>query len=102
MPRRPKAAPYIIVTLAIPACTCRAQDKPDAPVPKQATPSQDKSYDSQIGKSKLEKESGTVNDCIFELLPNYVTVETSKELPPLTMGQKIPIGQRGSIRLFHV
>jgi hypothetical protein len=47
--------------------------------------------DAQIGKSKLEKETGTVNDRIFEVLPNYGTVETSKSLPPLTTGQKYKI-----------
>jgi len=40
--------------------------------------------DDQIGKSKLEKETGTVNDRIFEVLPNYGTVETANTLPPLT------------------
>jgi len=33
-------------------------------------------------RSKLEKETGTVNDRIFEVMPNYGTVETSKDLPP--------------------
>jgi hypothetical protein len=41
-----------------------------------------------VGKSKLEKETGTVNDRIFEVLPNYGTVENAGELPPLTSGQK--------------
>src|ERR1700716_2225354 len=41
-----------------------------------------------VGKSKLEKETGTINDRIFEVLPNYGTVENAKELPPLTTGQK--------------
>jgi len=90
MPRLAKAATYILVTLATGACICRAQDKPDAPLPKQppASQQQDNVGDSQIGKSKLEKETGTVNDRIFEVLPNYGTVETSKSLPPLTAGQK--------------
>lgn len=42
-----------------------------------------------VGKSKLEKETGTINDRIFEVLPNYGTVENAKELPPLTTGQKL-------------
>jgi len=41
-----------------------------------------------VGKSKLEKETGTVNDRIFEVLPNYGTVENANALPPLTAGQK--------------
>jgi len=41
-----------------------------------------------VGKSKLEKETGTVNDRIFEVLPNYGTVENANALPPLTAKQK--------------
>lgn len=50
-----------------------------------------KKPDDQVGKSKLEQETGTVNDRIFEVLPNYGTVETAKTLPPLTSGQKFRI-----------
>lgn len=46
--------------------------KPDEPKPKTA----------------LERETGTVNERIFEVMPNYGTVGHSKELPPLTTGQK--------------
>src|SRR4029077_17338999 len=48
-----------------------------------------------VGKSKLEKETGTVNDRIFEVLPNYGTVENAKELPPLTTGQKFRLATAG-------
>jgi len=52
-----------------------------------------------VGKSKLEKETGTVNDRIFEVLPNYGTVENSKELPPLTTGQKFRLATARRSRL---
>ena len=48
-----------------------------------------------VGKSKLEKETGTINDRIFEVLPNYRTVENAKELPPLTIGQKFRLATAG-------
>src|SRR5205814_6510702 len=58
---------------------------PPAPAPKTdpPPPSQKKDKDKKegeqqgatVGKSKLEKETGTVNDRIFEILPNYGTVE---------------------------
>lgn len=49
----------------------------------------DKSKQGQAeGKSKLEKETGTVNDRIFEVLPNFGTVENANELPPISSGQK--------------
>ena len=44
-----------------------------------------------VGKSKLEKETGTINDRIFEVIPNYGTVENANALPPLTTGQKFRI-----------
>ena len=44
-----------------------------------------------VGKSKLEKETGTVNDRIFEVIPNYGTVENASALPPLTTPQKFRI-----------
>src|SRR6267143_5253406 len=48
-----------------------------------------------VGKSKLEKDTGTVNDRIFEVLPNYGTVENAKELPPMTTGQKFRLATAG-------
>jgi len=48
-----------------------------------------------VGKSKLEKETGTINDRIFEVLPNYGTVENTKNLPPLTAGQKFRLATAG-------
>src|SRR5256886_8000902 len=48
-----------------------------------------------VGKSKLEKETGTINDRIFEVLPNYGTVENAKNLPPLTTGQKFRLATAG-------
>ena len=47
--------------------------------------------DGTVGKSKLEQETGTVNDRIFEVLPNYGTVETSQTLPLLSSGRKFKI-----------
>jgi hypothetical protein len=43
---------------------------------------------TDTGKSKLEQQTGTANDRIFEVLPNYGTVRTSKSLPALSSGQK--------------
>jgi hypothetical protein len=67
------------------------------PKPKTEDPKDDKkdNQDDKTGKSKLERETGTVNDRIFEVLPNYGTVENAKELPPLTTGQKFRIATAG-------
>jgi hypothetical protein len=66
------------------------QPQSDKSKPAKDDPSQKKS-DDQVGKSKLERETGTVNDRIFEVLPNYGTVETANAIPPLTAGQKFRI-----------
>jgi hypothetical protein len=91
----------LFFTVAWGSATCFAQDKPDAPAP-QASQGQsaDPDNDAQIGKSKLEKETGTVNDRIFEVMPNYGTVETAKELPPLTTGQKYRLATAGAFDYF--
>jgi hypothetical protein len=93
-----------LVFIVSPALAQQPQPLPPAPAPaesqtdktKDAKEEQDKQpADDQIGKSKLEKDTGTVNDRIFEVLPNYGTVETSKELPPLTVGQKFRLATAG-------
>jgi hypothetical protein len=61
--------------------------KPDEP----KKPGDAQKPDEAVGKSKLEQETGTVNDRLFEVLPNYGTVETSENLPPLRSGQKFRI-----------
>ena len=69
-----------------------APSDPQAAKPKDSKtePASDKSGkpDDAIGKSKLEKETGTINDRIFEVLPNYGTVESAAAAPPLHSGQK--------------
>jgi len=70
----------------------------DPAPPKSKDPPEDKDKDKSgatVGKSKLEKETGTVNDRIFEVMPNYGTVENAKELPALTKGQKFRLATAG-------
>src|SRR5260370_196931 len=75
------------------------QQEPQQPTPAPAEPKPTNAKDGKdpkekgkqgkaVGKRKVEKETGTVNDRIFEVLPNYGTVENANELPPLTSGQK--------------
>ncbi|MGB7614661.1 MAG: hypothetical protein WBL56_19055, partial [Candidatus Acidiferrum sp.] len=64
--------------------------------PKDGKDDQDKKTpNGQVGKTKLEKETGTVNDRIFEVMPNYGTVETAKTLPPLTSREKFQLATAG-------
>ncbi len=73
-----------------------APSEPKAADAKTGTETKDKGRQGEtVGKSKLEKETGTVNDRIFEVLPNYGTVENAKDLPPLTTGQKFRLATAG-------
>ncbi len=82
-------------------CPVAAQQQPSDPSttsePKSAEPNSPpagqaaEKIDKDAGKSKLEQQTGTSNDRIFEVLPNYGTVRSSKSLPPLTDGQKFRI-----------
>jgi len=82
-----------------PASTPAETQAPDAKAqPAAQDPAPDKDKDSSgatLGKSKLEKETGTVNDRIFEVLPNYGTVENANELPPISSGQKFRLATAG-------
>ncbi len=53
--------------------------------------------DKTVGKSKLEQETGTKNDRIFEVLPNYGTVRSNKNLAPLTVGQKFRLATASTV-----
>jgi hypothetical protein len=75
--------------------------KPDAPKAKDTKDDPDKAKPADaVGKSKLEKETGTVNDRIFEVMPNYGTVESANELPPISSGQKFRLATAGVFDYF--
>lgn len=64
---------------------------PDAQPPtteKPATAQEPQKPDEPKPKTSIERETGTVNERIFEVMPNYGTVGKSKDLPPMTAGQK--------------
>jgi len=86
----------------------QSQDQPQAQSPSQGqTPSQAQSQqqteskpqpaqtpqkpDEPKPKTSIERETGTVNERIFEVMPNYGTVRNRNELPPMTTGQKYRI-----------
>lgn len=92
----------LLITLVVLCYPAMAQQQtppppPTSPAPQTNTPQEPKADpatkkpDGVVGKTKLEQETGTVNDRIFEVLPNYGTVETSQQLPQLRTGQKFRI-----------
>ena len=68
-----------------PAPSPETQAQPD---PKPTTPQETQKPDEPKPKTAIERETGTVNERIFEVMPNYGTVGHARELPPLTAGQK--------------
>jgi hypothetical protein len=90
--------------VAVAPALAQQQEPQPAPAPSEPKPADAKNgqdakdkdkQDPTVGKSKLEKETGTVNDRIFEVLPNYGTVENAKDLPPLRSGQKFRLATAG-------
>src|SRR2546427_7619170 len=90
-----------LLIVVAPALARRQESLQPAPGPSTQQPTNTKDGKDKekqggtVGKSKLEKETGTINDRIFEVLPNYGTVENTKNLPPLTAGQKFRLATAG-------
>ena len=71
-----------------------AQNQPaEVPAPKPAEPSA-QTKDSSAPDSNATK--GTSNDRLFFALPNFLTLENSANVPPLTAGQKFKVVARSS------
>jgi hypothetical protein len=103
---------FITLFLATAAggASCIAQDKPDAPRPKQSDASSTRSSSaekpqapdkSDKNKEAQEKDrqsqiSGTSKDRLFFTLPNFLTLENADQVPPLTAGQKFKVVARSS------
>jgi hypothetical protein len=98
----------LFVAIAASAGNCAAQEKPDAPAPKQSEAPSAQSSSTQKpqvpvkdDKDKEEKDAqskttGTSNDRLFFTLPNFLTLENANQVPPLTAGQKFKVVGRSS------
>jgi hypothetical protein len=49
-----------------------------------------------------EKTSGTSNDRLFNVLPNFLTLENAEDLPPLSAGEKFTVVARGAFDYAQV
>jgi len=94
-------------------CMLSVAQQPETPAPPAAPPSQeapkksepsdasaDPTHAERQGKTKLERETGTVNDRILDVMPNYGTVENADKLPPITTGQKYRLATAGVLDYF--
>ena len=52
--------------------------------------------DNTNQNAQPNSQSGTSNDRLFKVLPNFLTLENAGNVPPLTTGQKFKVVARGS------
>lgn len=71
----------------------------DAPASQHSQPT-DKSK-SQDPKA-IDKNQGTSNDRLFYALPNFLTLENTGKVPPLTTAQKFKVVTRGSFDYIQI
>ncbi|MGH9773385.1 MAG: hypothetical protein ACRD50_00375 [Candidatus Acidiferrales bacterium] len=101
----------ILIASLVLGSPAEAQQQQTSPTPAQSetqntTPKKDqgdqenKQQGNQSGKSRLEKETGTVNDRIFEVMPNYGTVESGRTLPAISSKQKFQLATSGVFDYF--
>jgi hypothetical protein len=107
-PGKIRRCSLLFLAIVATAATASAQDKPDSSTPKhgaalsslpsteaRTTDKSDKSEDAQ-GKDGEGPASGTSKDRLFYTLPNFLTLENAKQVPPLTAGQKFKVVARSS------
>ncbi len=91
------SAILICATLGVPVVSARQQQPQSglavAPVAVAQSAQNDQ---SQEPDKKPETENGTSNDRLFYALPNFLTLETAKRVPPLTTKQKFAVVLRSS------
>ncbi len=96
------ARPFVFVVLVtFTAFPSVAQQMPVAadswPTASQAPTDKDRGQDETAqSKSGQEKNKGTSNDRLFYTLPNFLSIENTAQLPPLTAKQKFGVVARGT------
>jgi hypothetical protein len=71
-----------------------------APPPASQPPQPDKTKDD--ADKKAQGKDGTSNDRLFYALPNFLTLENTGQVPPLTVGQKFKVVTRGSFDYIQI
>ena len=73
---------------------------PTTPSGSTPAPATDKSKQSE--GEKAQDRSGTSKDRLFYALPNFLTLENSGQVPPLTAGQKFKVVARGTFDYVQI
>jgi len=111
----------LVVAQLATAAGSRAQDQPQKPPPASASQAQQQGQQpapsaqppnpspptlpdkpEPAGHNEKDKDHGNGSkDRLFYAMPNFLTVESSQQLPPLTVGQKFKIVTRSSFDPFQ-
>jgi hypothetical protein len=81
--------------------TSAAQQAPSNPPAAPQSQPTDQSKDN-TGQKTTDKNQGTSNDRLFFALPNFLTLENGRNVPPLTVGQKFKVVARGSFDYIQI
>jgi hypothetical protein len=101
-PARALLPSAILVSAVLLACPVSAQQQDQSggteAVKPDASPQNDTQADQNKagGENKSENQKGTSKDRLFYALPNFLTLENAKNVPPLTAGQKFKTVTRAS------
>lgn len=76
--------------------TASPQTQPATPPAQSATPQPPTKSANDSGATQIQDPNASRNDRILWTLPNYLTVENSSSLPPLTVGQKFKLVAQGN------
>jgi hypothetical protein len=91
---------FVLVNLLL-LSSLAQQTPPSNPPGSQQSQSADRSKDDQ-DKKTLGKNEGTSNDRLFYALPNFLTLENTGHVPPLTTGEKFKVVTRGSFDYIQI
>ena len=83
---------FVLANLFLLTLAAQQTPPPATPVPQQPQP-EDK---SKAEDPKKPGPTGTSNDRLFYALPNFLTLENTDQVPPLTVKEKFKVVTRGS------
>jgi hypothetical protein len=91
---------FALANLLLLASAAQQAPAPNPPASQQSQPA-DKSQKAQDPKTP-DKNQGTSKDRLFYALPNFLTLENTGQVPPLTVGQKFKVVTRGSFDYIQI
>jgi hypothetical protein len=97
LPQAPSATPQVQPSQSPPALT-----QPSPNQSSQAQPSPDQWSQNQGQKAKKNKREGVSKDRLFYALPNFLTLENSANLPPLSSKEKFKVVAKGSFDYVQI